>query len=239
MATNTSTTFCLRSVLEKDKLSRNNFLSWYQNLKIVVTQKKKSYVLEQPLPAPPPDDAPQAEKDAYSPHVLKMIGHVETLGQLGFPLGQELATDLVLQWLPSSYTQFIMNYNMSEHNKPLGELLNMLRTAEQDISKGKLVLMVQGTKKKGKGKNKDKKAKGASKYDSGALKPKAKVTHEPRRSGRICCEPERYGFLVTQDNYILLVDNDEPTTYAKAIIGPDSDKWLEAMRSKMDSMYFG
>ncbi|XP_031392127.1 uncharacterized protein LOC116204198 [Punica granatum] len=107
-----------------------------------------------------------------------MIGHVETLGQLGFPLGQELATDLVLQWLPSSYTQFIMNYNMSEHNKPLGELLNMLRTAEQDISKGKLVLMVQGTKKKGKGKNKDKKAKGASKYDSGALKPKAKVAKD-------------------------------------------------------------
>ncbi|PKH89670.1 hypothetical protein CRG98_049885 [Punica granatum] len=36
------------------------------------------------------------------------------------------------------------------------------------------VLMVQGTKKKGKDKRKGKKAKGKSKCDSGALKPKAK-----------------------------------------------------------------
>ncbi|NEY13665.1 hypothetical protein DDE04_09195, partial [Bifidobacterium pseudocatenulatum] len=108
-------------------------------------------------------------------HVLKMIGYVETLGRLGFPLGQELATDLVLQSLPSSYSQFIMSYNMNDYNKPLPELLSMLRTAEHDISKGTSVLMVQGTKRKGKGKSKGKRAKGASKYDLGALKPKAKV----------------------------------------------------------------
>ncbi|PKI53617.1 hypothetical protein CRG98_025985 [Punica granatum] len=55
---------------------------------------------------------------------------------------------------------------------------NMLRTAEHDISKGTPVLMVQGTKKKGKGKKKGKKAKGASKYELGALKPKAKVAKD-------------------------------------------------------------
>ncbi|PKI53380.1 hypothetical protein CRG98_026220 [Punica granatum] len=38
--------------------------------------------------------------------------------------------------------------------------------------------MVQGPKKKGKGKKKGKKAKGASKYDSSALKPKAKVAKD-------------------------------------------------------------
>ncbi|PKI69439.1 hypothetical protein CRG98_010142 [Punica granatum] len=62
-------------------------------------------------------------------------------------------------------------------------------------------------------------------------------TAEPRRSSRIHHEPDRYGFLVTQDNNVLLIDNDEPTTYAEAVIGPDSEKWLEAMRSKMESMY--
>ncbi|PKI70093.1 hypothetical protein CRG98_009556 [Punica granatum] len=36
----------------------------------------------------------------------------------------------------------------------------------------------QGTKKKGKGKSKCKKAKGASKYDLGAIKPKAKVAKD-------------------------------------------------------------
>ncbi|PKI51561.1 hypothetical protein CRG98_028121 [Punica granatum] len=64
-----------------------------------------------------------------------------------------------------------------------------------------------------------------------------KVIQEPRRSSRIRHEPERYGFLVTQDNDVLLIDNDEPTTYAEAVIGPDSEKWLEAMISEMESMY--
>ncbi|PKI78474.1 hypothetical protein CRG98_001114 [Punica granatum] len=63
------------------------------------------------------------------------------------------------------------------------------------------------------------------------------VTQEPRRSGRIHHESEGYGFLVTQGNDVLFIDNDEPTTYAEAVIGPDSEKWLEAMRSEMESMY--
>ncbi|PKI66183.1 hypothetical protein CRG98_013436 [Punica granatum] len=242
MAVNTSSTFCLRSIHDKEKLFGNNFLDWYRNLRIVFTQEKKLYVLEQPLPVLSPDNATRAERDAYrkhqddavsvgclmlatmdpdlqkqhehmgaydmivhlrqlyqdyarheqfdvskalfqtkltegslvGPHVLNMIGYVETLGRLGFSLGQELATDLILQSLPSSYSQFVMNYNMKDHNKTLLELLGMLRTAEQDISKGTPVLMVQGTKKKGKGK----KAKGASKCDSGALKPNAKVAKD-------------------------------------------------------------
>ncbi|PKI48232.1 hypothetical protein CRG98_031387 [Punica granatum] len=72
-------------------------------------------------------------------------------------------------------SQFVMNYNMNELNTTLLELLNILRTTEQEISKGTHVLTVQGTKKRGKAKKKGKKAKGASKCDSGALKPKAKV----------------------------------------------------------------
>ena len=37
-----------------------------------------------------------AERSPVGAHVLKMIGYVENLERLGFPLGQELATDLVL-----------------------------------------------------------------------------------------------------------------------------------------------
>ncbi|KAG8499182.1 hypothetical protein CXB51_005634 [Gossypium anomalum] len=36
---------------------------------------------------------------------------------------------------------------------------------------------------------------------------------------------------------ILLIDQDEPRTYQEAVVSPDSEKWLEAMRSEMDSMY--
>ena len=31
------------------------------------------------------------------------------------------------------------------------------------------------------------------------------ITQEPRRSGRICHEPERYEFLITDDQSIVLV----------------------------------
>ena len=63
------------------------------------------------------------------------------------------------------------------------------------------------------------------------------VTQGPRRSGRMRHEPERYGFLVTDSCDVLLMDQDEPTTYQEAVSGLDSDKWLSAMNSEMQSMY--
>ena len=35
----------------------------------------------------------------------------------------------------------------------------------------------------------------------------------------------------------MLFDHDEPTYYEEAMVSPDSAKWLEAMKSKMGSMY--
>ena len=70
-----------------------------------------------------------------SPHVLKMMGYIENLGRLGYPLSQELATDIILQSLPQSYHQFILNYNMNGLEKSLTELHGMLKSAEQNIRK--------------------------------------------------------------------------------------------------------
>ncbi|KAK9020300.1 hypothetical protein V6N11_054789 [Hibiscus sabdariffa] len=61
-------------------------------------------------------------------------------------------------------------------------------------------------------------------------------TQPLRRSTRERHEPERYGFLVTTQGDVILVDQDEPKTYQEAVASPDSEKWLEAMRSEMDSM---
>ena len=97
-----------------------------------------------------------AEGSPVGPHVLKMIGYIETLDRLGFPLNLELATDLILQSLPNSYNQFVMNYNMNEIDKTLPQMLGMLRTAEANLKKVKpeTVLMIQKGKFKGKGKAK-------------------------------------------------------------------------------------
>lgn len=58
-----------------------------------------------------------------------------------------------------------------------------------------------------------------------------------RRFGRVRHEPERYGFLVTQSGDVLVYQDDEPKTYDDAISNPDYAKYLEAMKSEMDSMF--
>ncbi|MCQ7222035.1 DDE-type integrase/transposase/recombinase [Salmonella enterica] len=57
-----------------------------------------------------------------------------------------------------------------------------------------------------------------------------------RRSDRIRRQPERYSFLLSDHGDVTLIE-DEPTSYQEAVMSPDSEKWLEAMRSEMDSMY--
>lgn len=229
---NTST-FTLRSAIEKDsaKLTGPNFLDWYRNLRIILKQEKKEYVLEKPVPEKPKADTDgkisaaeqaiydkhvnddldvtclmltimnselqkqleklsaydiigqlrelfqvQARTERYetskalyqcklaegspvSPHVLKMMGYIENLNRLGYPLSKELATDIILQSLPISYHQFILNFNMNGLEKSMTELHGMLKTAEQNLRKPNDVLLVKketNFKKKGKAKAKAK-----------------------------------------------------------------------------------
>lgn len=62
---------------------------------------------------------------------------LRSLGRMGFSLSQELATDIVLQSLPESYSQFVMNYNMKDLDKPLPDLLSTLRNTEANMKKFK------------------------------------------------------------------------------------------------------
>ncbi|XP_074583738.1 uncharacterized protein LOC141839806 [Curcuma longa] len=58
----------LRSILEKGKLNKANFLDWYRNLRIILKQERKLYIREQPLPEAPATTATHVEKDAYKKH---------------------------------------------------------------------------------------------------------------------------------------------------------------------------
>ena len=70
MASNNTSTFTLRSVLEKEKLNGTNFLDWSRNLRIVLKQERKMYVLDNEIPnEPPANNAPRAERDTYSKHL--------------------------------------------------------------------------------------------------------------------------------------------------------------------------
>ncbi|OMO97034.1 hypothetical protein CCACVL1_04694 [Corchorus capsularis] len=425
MATNTSNTFSLRSVLEKDKLDGLNFLDWYRNLRIVLKQERKLYVLEEPLSEEPLASAPRAERDAYKKHqddaldvaclmlatmtpdlqkhheemdAFDMIKHLKQLYQ-GQARQERIDVSkpcLDAKWLRGilwERIQFIMNYNMNEIDKPLPKLLSMLRTAEANMKKAKpnTILMVKKGKKKAEGKFKpkvnDNKVAGKSKQIVAALKPKGGVIKEgscfhccetghwkrnckvyleelkkkrkgsetstsgiyvievnlststswvldtrcgshvcvivqglkrsrklakgdvdlrvgngarvaaltcgivsqliapatpqwngvakrrnrtlldmvrsmmshanlpvsfwghaletaaftlnrvPSRSVRTHHLPARYALYITHNGDVSLMDQDEPTTYQEAVAGPESEKWLEAMKSEMDSMY--
>ena len=59
-------------------------------------------------------------------------------------------------------------------------------------------------------------------------------TPAPRWSERVSRAPERFMFLITEQRDMLLLDNDEPKTYTEAMVGSDSEKWLGAMRSKIE-----
>ncbi|KAK1616996.1 hypothetical protein QYE76_022513 [Lolium multiflorum] len=104
-----------------------------------------------------------------------MSGHANKLQDLGITIPNALGIHRVLQPLPPSYKNFVMNYNMSCMNKTLPELFSMLKNAEVDIKKQHQVLMVNKTtsfKKKGKSKEKGNFKKGGKKASAPPKKPK-------------------------------------------------------------------
>ena len=60
------------------------------------------------------------------------------------------------------------------------------------------------------------------------------VTTEPRRTTRTRTASEWYGDPVLK---VMLLDNNGPTSYGEAMVGPNSDKWLETIKSEIGSMY--
>ncbi|KAK1612660.1 hypothetical protein QYE76_036333 [Lolium multiflorum] len=254
------------------------------------------------------------EGSSVSEHMLVMTGHAKKLSDLEIVIPNRLGINRILQSLPPSYKNFVMNYNMQNMNKELPELFSMLKAAEIEIKKEHQVLMVNKTtsfKKQGKSKGKFKKGgkkaatpvkpktgpkpdaecyyckeKGhwkhnCSKYladlKSGLVKKKKEeldeidesslvdqssivpeVVHvpptptteevndndhetsneiatEPRRSTRERATPDWYDPCLN----VMIVDNndEDPATYEEAMMSPDSNKWQEAMKSEMGSMY--
>jgi hypothetical protein len=61
-------------------------------------------------------------------------------------------------------------------------------------------------------------------------------TPAPCRSIRAYRAIERFTLLTTEQCDISLLDNDEPMTYMEAMMGANSEKWLRAMESEIESM---
>ncbi|KAK1642503.1 hypothetical protein QYE76_060308 [Lolium multiflorum] len=87
------------------------------------------------------------EGSSVSEHMFAMSGHAKKLSDLGIVIPNQLGIHRVLQSLPPSYKNFVMNYNMQNMNKELPELFSMLKSAEVEIQKEHQVLMVNKTTK--------------------------------------------------------------------------------------------
>ncbi|KAK8640436.1 hypothetical protein V6N13_008190 [Hibiscus sabdariffa] len=69
----TNNTISLRSLLEKEKLNGINFLDWFRNLRIVLKQERKEYVIEEAVPNDPGPNASRADKDKFKKHMDDML----------------------------------------------------------------------------------------------------------------------------------------------------------------------
>ncbi|KAK1699369.1 hypothetical protein QYE76_016066 [Lolium multiflorum] len=178
--------------------------------------------------------------------MLAMTGHAKKLSDLEIVIPNRLGINRILQSLPPSYKNFVMNYNMQNMNKELPELFAMLKAAEIEIKKDHQVLMVNKTtsfKKQGKSKGKFKK--GGKKAATPPMKPK----NGPKPDAECYYCKEKGHWKRNSSKYLAdlksgLVkkkkedNNDEdPATYEEAMMSPDSNKWQEAMKSEMGSMY--
>ena len=104
----------------------------------------------------------------------KLGQDIEELQEFEMNMDKELQMDLILQSLPNSYKQFIMNYHMNKIDSILLDLLNMLVTAESILKSSRnMVLTVERTSSKRKSSFKKKKK--PAKKQKNETKPKKQV----------------------------------------------------------------
>ncbi|KAG6518740.1 hypothetical protein ZIOFF_022221 [Zingiber officinale] len=78
-------------------------------------------------------------------HEVKMIELIEKLVTLDLVIPHELSTNIILLSLPSSFDNFVVNFNMNKLEVNLEELVNMLANYEATMKKKKYVFLVSSS----------------------------------------------------------------------------------------------
>ncbi|XP_012439707.1 uncharacterized protein LOC105765249 [Gossypium raimondii] len=130
MANNTNS-LSLRSLLEKEKFNGLNFLNWFCNLRIVLKQEHKLYVIEEPVPNEPATNRSRAENDTYKKHLGDMVD-----------IGCLMLTIIILE-LQKQHEDMVA-YDMIQHLKELydGQARQERYETSKALSRCK---MVEGT----------------------------------------------------------------------------------------------
>ncbi|KAJ8768794.1 hypothetical protein K2173_023698 [Erythroxylum novogranatense] len=183
-----SNNLSLKNIMDANKLLGPNFVDWFCNLRIILKQEKKLYVLDNTIPQKPDVNANDEVCERYQCHIndVEQVTYVmlasmspefqkqyenmnaptiilhlkELFGQLGFVMDHEFNVDLILQSLTPNFSQFVMNYNMNQRDVTLLEVLNTLKTAEECLKKeANSIIIANSSKSKKKCYKKNKKQK--------------------------------------------------------------------------------
>ncbi|XP_052625083.1 uncharacterized protein LOC128132568 [Lactuca sativa] len=76
--------------------------------------------------------------ESITTHLQRMQKYVDRLLKLNAKFDEDLAIDIILQYLPACYEQFKMTYHMNKDEVTLSKLQELLRTIETGL-KGKAV----------------------------------------------------------------------------------------------------
>ena len=87
------------------------------------------------------------EGQSVAQHAQKMYGYIERPQKLGYVMDNELYIDLILHSFSSTFSHFVMNFNMHKMEVTLPELCNMLKTAHENLPETPRSTMVMGASK--------------------------------------------------------------------------------------------
>ncbi|XP_017972520.1 PREDICTED: uncharacterized protein LOC108661142 [Theobroma cacao] len=93
----------LISILDANKLTSPNFIDWFRNVKIVLKQEKKAYVLDGLVPEEPSDAATNEDKEAYRVYM-------DDLDQATCVMLASMALDLQKQHKAMNVLDIILNF---------------------------------------------------------------------------------------------------------------------------------
>ncbi|KAL0319550.1 UNVERIFIED_CONTAM: hypothetical protein Sradi_5216500 [Sesamum radiatum] len=130
------------------------------------------------------------EGSSVHSHGVKMLFLVEKIENLKVGLNNDTYIDVILQSLPPSYDQFIVNYNMNGLEKSIHELINMLIQYEVTTHKSEPAVLVgeaSTSKAKGKGARhwKRKKGKGTTVTATASIRGAPPATPKGKSKGKV------------------------------------------------------
>ena len=132
------------------------------------------------------------EGTSVAQHAQKMYDYIERLQKLGYVMDNELYIDLILHSLSSTFSHFVINFNMHKMEVTLPELCNMLKTAQANLPETPRTTMVVAASKH-KGKRKGKGNKGALKPTKGIQKMKGPTKAKEPKGVCFQCGKEGQG----------------------------------------------